>query len=318
MKSRKGKTGKAKFDAGKAIADKIIELLEKGVSPWHCPWGCAGGGADYFPRSADGRVYRGMNIFVLAMTAMVRGYKSPYWLTFKKCTDIGGKVKKGEHGTLVIYWNRRPYQMKDEDGKPMFDDEGKPKMKVGMTIQSYNVFNAEQCEGLPDKFYPKPPKVDKSKDGKLKRIKAAEKIWDGYADKPKLIEEGDRACYIPSLDTIHVPPLKQFKDAGEFYSTLFHEAGHSTGHEKRLNRNLTGRFGSEQYGKEELVAEMCAQILCQTAGIDRTLRNAAAYCKSWAKAIKSAPDYGRAILCAAAQAQRAADYIMGIKFDKED
>ena len=314
---KKSGKGKTRFDAGKAIADKIIEMLEKGVSPWHCPWTQCGGGVDYFPRSAEGRVYRGMNIFVLAMTAMVHGYKSPYWLTFKKCSDIGGKVKKGENGTLVIYWNRRPYQMKDEDGKPMFDDEGNPKMKVGMTIQYYSVFNAEQCEGLPDKFYPKPPKPDNSKGGKAKRIKAAERIWDGYEQKPKLVHAGGLAFYNKTDDFISIPPLEDFKDGGEYYSTLFHEACHSTGHESRLNRNLKNMFGSEEYGKEELVAEMGAQILCQSVGITRTLPNAAAYCKSWVKAIKSCPDYGKAILCAAAQAQKAADYIMGVKYDKE-
>lgn len=301
-----------KFDAGKAIADKILELLDKGVSPWHCPW--TAGNGSMIPLSINGRPYRGINIFLLGMQALMKDYKSPYWTTFKKCQELGGKVKKGEKGVMVMYWGRYKKELTDEDGNTIHDSEGKPKTRTFMTIRSYVVFNAEQCEGLADKFYPKPPK---EKPSKAKLIKKAEAIWDGYADKPKL-NFGSNACYIPSADKIVVPKIGCYKDAQEYYSTLFHEACHSTGHEKRLNRDMRNFFGSEAYGKEELVAEMGAQILCQSVGLKRTLENSAAYCKSWTKAIRSCKDYSKAILCAAQQAQKAADYILGVKYETEE
>lgn len=297
-----------KYDTAKALADKLIEMLEKGVSPWHKSWNCGGCG---LPRSVNERVYRGMNIFILGMM----GYDNPYWTTFKKCRELGGTVRKGEKGCPVMYWQSKDIPAVDEDGYPVLDDNGKQKVKRIMVIRGYTVFNASQCDGLPDKYYPKPVKANTKRH---KDCKAAKAVWDGYKDKPKLVHGSSGCCYVPLVDEIRMPDMERFDSVGEYYASLFHEACHSTGHEKRLNRKMTGAFGSEQYGKEELIAEMGAQILCQQCGITRTLENTAAYCKSWAKAIKSMPNYGKAIVCAAAQAQKASDYITGVKYGKED
>ena len=194
----------------------------------------------------------------------------------------------------------------------MLDADGKPKMRSFMVIRGYTVFNAEQCDGLPEKFYPKPTKLVKAE-----RNGAAEALWDKYTDAPEVKHGGSSACYIPSKDEIHLPTRDMFDSLDEYWSTRFHEGCHSTGHKSRLDRDLENFYGTEKYGKEELIAEIGSQVLCQSCGITRTIRNSAAYCKGWAQAIRSMPDKERAIICAASAAQRAADYIMGVKYDKE-
>lgn len=286
-----------KMDTAARIADAIISQLKKGVSPWHKPWG---GGM--IPTSVSGRPYRGINLLLLSISE----YKSPYWCTFKKCKELGGSVRKGEHSTLVMYWHRSSYTAKDEDGNPILGADGKPVVKSYMLIRPYYVFNVEQCDGLPDRFYPKPKKP-----GKADRNKAAEKLWRGYKGAPEVEHGGSEAYYIPSRDEIHLPEKDSFESTDAYWQTLFHEGCHSTGHESRLNRGLRNGFGSEKYGQEELVAEIGSQLLCQLCGITRTIENSAAYCKGWTKAITSMPNYERAIVCAAARAQKAADWIMG-------
>ena len=213
-----------------------------------------------------------------------------------------------------MYWHKSEFEVKDKNGNVVIGKDGKPEKRTAMLIRGYTVFNALQCDGLPEKFYPKPAKANNKRH---KPHEAAQKLWDLYKDKPEVKHHNrGRCCYSPSDDRILIPPPARFDTIGEYWSTLFHEGCHSTGHEKRLNRKLGNSFGSEPYAKEELIAEMGAQLLCQRCGITRTLENAAAYCKGWAKAIKSMPDYGRAIVCAAAQAQKAADWIRG-KYRKE-
>ena len=285
------------------IAEQIIDMLKQGVSPWHQSWTTC----NEFPMSADGRKYRGVNVMLLGLLSVLRNYKSPYWLTFRKAKDLGGMVRKGQHGALVMYWHRSEYEATDKDGNPVLDKDGNPVKKSRMLIRGYTVFNADQCDGLPEKFHPAPTERPKVAD-----VEAARAIWDGYEGRPSLAE-GPKCCYLPTQDRIVMPSIDAFESGEEYYASLFHEACHSTGHKSRLNRDMGGGFGSEDYGKEELVAEIGAQFLAQTAGITRTLENSAAYCKSWCEAIKSMPDHERAIIYAAAQAQRAAEWIMGIR-----
>ena len=260
------KTESVKADTATKIAESIVALLKKGVSPWHMPWDCGG----QLPLSAEGREYRGINVMVLAMEGL-----------------------------------RNEYEVKDKAGNPILDENGDPVVKRGMLIRGYHVFNADQCDGLPEKFHPAPPKKKRVVD-----MKEAEAVWEGYEDRPTLTR-GNRCAYSPKADKIIMPPKEAFDSMPEYYASLFHEACHSTGHETRLNRDMKNYYGGEEYGKEELIAEIGAQFLCQQVGITRTLKNAAAYCKSWARAIKSMPNHERAIVCAAAQAQKAADWILG-------
>lgn len=279
---------KKDFTADK-IVEMILEALDKGVSPWHKGW--SGG---IMPCSAvTGKPYRGINVFLLGML----DYKVPRYLTFKQCQNLGGRVKKGEHGHIVQFWKPVTKVEKDE----LTGDEKENSFLVN---KYYTVFNVEQCDGLPEEFY----KVEGVKEHKP--IEEAEEMWNGYADKPVTnFTDGDSAFYVPSNDEINMPKMGYFDSPEEFYATLFHEGVHSTGHEKRLNRKIRNEFGSEKYSEEELTAEIGAQLLCQMCGITTTLKNSAAYCKGWAKYIKSAPKMS--LIYAASRAQKAADYIMG-------
>jgi antirestriction protein ArdC len=215
---------------------------------------------------------------------------------------MGGFVKKGEKSLPAVFW-----QFIDKKEK---QDDGSITIKKIPFLRVYNVFNVEQCEGLK-----LPENKEFNRDNSP--IEEAENVWKNYANKPLLSNNPSRAYYAPGSDYISIPKIGQFESAEEYYSTLFHEAIHSTGAKKRLDRfGENDTFGSEGYGKEELVAEIGAQILCQYCGITRTLENAAAYCKSWCSAIKAMP--ATAIISAASQAQKAVDLILGIKFEEEE
>lgn len=283
----------AKQSAAERIVNIIIDKLEQGVSPWHMPWNCCG-----VPQSIDGRPYKGINALLLALNP----YKQSKYLTFNRCEKLGGKVKKGEHGHYVVFWDVVSKEVEQEDGTK--------KIEKFFILKGYTVFNIEQCEGLPQKYY-------ENTDCHHEPIAEAEAIWNGYSDKPALVHDNpNQAYYSPSKDIINLPNMEQFDNAEAYYSTLFHEASHSTGAEKRLNRLTRTFFGSEEYSAEELVAEISAQILCQSCGITRTLPNAAAYCKSWASHLKG--ENAKAIVSACTKAQKAADYILGKKDEEHE
>lgn len=284
----------AKIDTAERIAEIIIEQLDKGTSPWHKDW------KGNVPQSVDGRPYRGINLLLMGMLP----YATPKYLTFNKCKELGGMVKKGEHGHLVVYWKRYVKVEKDEA-------TGEETNRMLWFLRPYTVFNVEQCEGLPESCY---------KMGNVKEhqpIAEAEAIWNGYEDKPETeFTDEDRAFYRPSDDSVHVPSMKYFNSPEGFYATLFHEGVHSTGHKSRLNRTFGEFFGTEQYSKEELVAEIGAQLLCQNCGITRTLDNSIAYCKSWAKCLRGMK--AKEIIGAAGRAQKAVDWIMGNREKHEE
>ena len=280
----------AKQTPAEIIAGKIIEMLDQGVSPWHQPWKCLG-----VPQSIDRRPYRGINALLLGM----QPYRSPYYLTFNRCKALGGSVQKGQHGHYVVYWDRVSKKEKADDGTET--------VRSFFLLRGYTVFNVEQCSGLPDKFYPQ------ENSGEFQEHEDAQKIWDGYAGRPEVLHDSRSAYYSPKEDRIHLPAKADFDGADEYYATLFHEGSHSTGAPSRLARLKWDGFGSESYSREELVAEISAQILCQRAGITRTLANAAAYCKSWASHLRG--ENAREIVGACTQAQKAADYILGVKPD---
>jgi len=284
------------------IANLILEQLDKGVCPWRKTW--KGG---LVPQSVDGRPYRGINALILGTLP----YETPRYLTFAKAKEMGGSVKKGEHGYPVILWKPAKSVEKDKDGNPVLDKDGNPKMHRFFTMRGYTVFNVAQCDGLPESCY----KVEERKEHEP--IKEAEELWGKYDDKPTTrFTNGNSAFYSPARDEINVPNMNLFDSPEEFYATLFHEGVHSTGHKSRLHRFDGGDgFGSEKYSKEELVAEIGATLLCNMCGITMTLENAAAYCKSWAEHIRG--ERSVEIVYAAARAQKAADWIMGKKFKEE-
>lgn len=271
------------------VTEKIMAELEKGIIPWQKPW------TSEAPKNlSSGKAYRGINLFLLAAA----GYGSPYWLTYKQAAERGGNVRKGQHGTLIVFWKFDNVTRKSESED---SDEGSTTTggRRAPILRYYTVFNVEQCEGI-DAPAPRPA---------VPSIEAAETIAAGYPNGPRM-EQSDKAAYSPSADVVYMPARNSFHAAEGFYSTLFHELAHSTGHTSRLNRfeGKVSAFGSEDYSKEELVAEMTAAMLCGSCGIDRTIENSGAYLRSWLKALKAD---SRMVVLAAAQAQKAADWIQG-------
>lgn len=286
------------------IVGAILDLLKKGVSPWHKPWQ----GFGNWPANISGRRYRGINAFFLALFA---NYENPTFLTFNQAHALGGNIRKGEHGWPVLLWKRVPAsrgrRKQDADGEEA--DEA-AKQQFHLLLRGYTVFNVEQCEQLPS------GKLKLPKTFTHNPIPEAEAVWKGYKDKPALRHtRKSESVYRTRTDTIVVPYPEQFETREAYFDTLFHEAAHSTGHPSRLNRTMKGRFGSQDYAREELIAEIAASLLCNSCGITRHLDNAASYCAHWAAQLDKVP--ARAIVSAATAAQSAADYILGVKFDEK-
>jgi antirestriction protein ArdC len=290
-----------KADAYQVVTDRIIGLLEQGTIPWQKPWN----GGEMAPRNlVSQREYRGVNVFLLH--AMM--YESPFWLTFKQAKELGGHVSQGEKACPVVFW-------KWLDVEDTAEPTGR---KTVPFLRYFSVFNVGQCEGIPqDKI----PALDGFKRDHSP-ISEAEQIVSNMLKRPEIRNGGARACYLPSLDRVDMPKPESFRSGQEYYCVLFHELAHSTGHQDRLNRKgVSGTegewsaFGSTPYAKEELVAEMGAAFLCGQVGIvERTIDNSAAYIAAWLARVR---DDRKLVVHAAAQAQKAADYILGRQFNEE-
>ena len=267
------------------ITERIETLLAKGVVPWHKPWKASTG----LPRNLiTNQPYRGINVFLL----MSMSYESSHWLTFRQAIQLGGSVKKGEKACPVVFWKQTTIEDK-ESGEPQ---------KIPL-LRLYHVFNVAQCEGL--KSMPAPAEVP------LAITSAAEIV--AKMPQPPAIKHGlTRAYYSPSDDTVGMPERNRFETEDAYHATLFHELVHATGHESRLKRaSIMERngFGTMPYCKEELVAELGSAFLCGYAEIiDRTIDNSAAYIEGWLDSLKDDPTL---IVYAAAQAHKAADFILG-------
>jgi antirestriction protein ArdC len=297
------------------VTERMVKALEAGTVPWHQPWRSPAAGAGGWPRKlSSGKNYRGVNVWLLGLVALTEGYSSTYWGTIKRINELGGQVRKGESPTLVTFW--KSFTKTEED-----EETGKPKKVKIFYLRYHKVFNADQAEGLPERYYAKPEPEAVPAGLAHERIESAEKIFAAYlAENPGLTyhERGDKAFYRPSTDELTVPALEDHDSANAYYSTKFHETTHSTGHETRCNRPGVAKidhFGSEKYSKEELVAEMGASILCAVAGIDGDFENSAAYIGHWLKVLKGDP---KLVVQASAQAQRAVDFVLGEKFEESD
>lgn len=266
------------------VTARIIEQLEQGVIPWRKPWITSGAAISH----STGKPYSLLNQILLT--------KPGEYVTFNQITAEGGHVKKGAKSSMVVFWK----WIENEDE----DNPGETK-KIPF-LRYYNVFHIDQTEGIKPKYSKPLPNVAQPDE-------AAEAIVRDYLTRSgvRLIhDEGDRAFYRPSTDSITLPLLAQFKDAAEYYSTLFHEMTHSTGHHSRLDRlTKVAAFGSEDYSKEELIAEIGAAALVNYAGLETsgTLTNSAAYIQSWLKAMQ---DDKRLIVSASGKAEKAVNLIL--------
>jgi len=280
------------------ITDRLLKEIEKGTLPWHKPWKSALG--EEPANLVSKHAYRGINRFLLSHMA----YPRPYYVTYKQATDLGGSVKKGEHGTPVIFWKTGIYTQTEADGSSHEEKS--------FLLRYYTVFNVEQCDGIEGHL---PIITTEPIINPISPIESADRIVTHFNSRPTITHvRGDRAYYTPSRDTITLPETNQFQSQAEYYSTLFHEMTHSTGHSSRLNRPTlveASYFGSHTYCKEELVAEMGAAFLCGEAGIENeaALKNSASYLDGWRRKLKAD---SKVVIQAAAQAQKAADFILGI------
>lgn len=311
----------------KVITDRILELIKAGGLIWRKPWNDKVNGVTTLAHNyVTKHVYRAGNYYLNflnksmgGMTIVLKGkkkhisYSSPYYFSFKNVTDLGGKVKKDEVGWPVVYFKWLYKDIKKNELVPQEDatnDEGK--LKPGFEripgLFYYTVFNLEQCEGLKIKAPTVRAKTEHE------RIESAEKILYEMPKPPKIQIKGDQAWYMRQFDTVQVPPMIRFRKAQDFYSTMYHELIHSTGHPDRVfrEREATRRFGDKNYAFEELIAELGASFLCGESGILYfTMKNSAAYIKSWSSRLqqemKADPKF---FLRAASQAQKAADFIL--------
>jgi antirestriction protein ArdC len=276
------------------VTDKIIKALEAGVRPWQKPWQAGGLGSVSRPLRANGQPYRGINVFLLWDAANQNGFSSPYWFTFKQASDFGAHVRKGEKGSTIV----KAGKFTKEEANP---DTGKVEEKDIFYMKGYVVFNADQIDGLPEKYLPKP--IDEATD-KPQRLAHAEAFFANTG--AKVTYGGERAFYRPSTDEIRVPDIDRFKDVGAFYATLGHETVHWTGHDSRLARKFD-RFGSNDYAAEELVAELGAAFLCADLGLELDVRDDhAAYIDNWLEVLKKDK---RFIFTASSAAQKALDFL---------
>jgi len=274
------------------ITDKIIDELKQGRIPWKKSWSCGN------PTNlVSMKEYNGINRLLLGLSP----YASPYWLTFKQAKKLGGNVRKGEKSSIAVFYTS--YEKESPDKQPGETSSADKTIRV---LRYYRVFNVEQCEGIDY------PKTDVTRHNDI--LAACESVIAGYADSPDIQHGGSSAYYSITGDYVNLPPMDTFDGSEDYYSTAFHELIHSTGHTSRLDRfaeaDKHAAFGSNDYSKEELVAEIGACFLSNNAGIDKQVfRNSAGYIQAWLSRLSSNPKW---IVQAAGKAQKAADYVLGV------
>ena len=293
-------------DVYQMVTDRVLEQIEQGIIPWHKPWNAATLSEDALAISYTSRKpYSFLNQMLLG--------RNGEWLTFNQVKERGGNIKKGAHAGIVVFYKqievKTTKRVKNAEGEE-YDKEVKSRIPV---LKYYPVFHIDDCEGIESKI-----KVEeKPKESKVQPIKRAEKIVKDYLKAQPLLKlhndrPSNRAYYTPMWDEITVPMLSQYKEKEEYYSTLFHEMVHSTGHSTRLNREegMGNKFASHAYSREELVAELGSAMLCTNIKIDTEVafKNSVAYIKGWASKLK---EDTKAIVWAASRAEKAARYILG-------
>ena len=294
MNTQKKQTGQDKIY--EMITDRIIAELEKGTVPWRMPWN---GYIKSFPQNFTSKKnYRGVNIFMLKLAMR----STPYWLTFRQAKQLKGSIKKGEKGYPVIFWKFLEKK----------DSETGEKKNIPL-LKYYTVFNLDQTEGI------ELPEIDHPETREFTPIEKAEKIINDMPNKPTINHNEARAFYRPAADMVNMPKKELFLSDAEYYSTCFHELCHSTSHHTRLNRESDVKnhmFGSADYSKEELIAEMGSAFLCAESNIENeTIENSASYIAGWLSKLK---DDKKLLIQAAGKAQKAADFILDRKFETTD
>ena len=284
-----------KADIHQQITDQILAAMEASRTSGRRLW-------DSQPslplNLTTGKPYQGINTLILWAAGLQHAYTSPYWLTYKQAADKGGQVRKGEHGTFCVFY--KPWESTETN-----TETGETETVKGAVLKSFTVFNLDQVDGI--EAQAREPRAP------FQAIEDAERILQ--ASPARIIEGGAQAFYQPATDTIHLPAREAFISPEAFYSVVLHEATHSTGHASRLARDFSGRFGTEAYAFEELIAEMGSAFLAADLGIiGSTLQDHADYLAHWIAILR---DDKKAILTAAAQASKAHGFIKGLLTSQE-
>jgi antirestriction protein ArdC len=300
--ARRARGGEPSRDVYAEVTAKIIHELEQGRLPWVQPWGRPNGnGAGInpsLPRNAlTSRSYSGVNVLILWGEVIEQGYPTQSWLTFRQALEAGGNVRKGEHGATVVYADRFTPEKEKERARQTGEDA-----KAIPFLKRFTVFNIAQCEGL------RPALVERAADPALlpdrEIVPVAEDVIAASGVDFRI--GGDCAFYAPGEDFVQVPPQPAFFEQINYYRTALHELTHATGHASRLDRKLVTQFGTKDYAREELVAEMGSAFLCAALGIVPTVRHAD-YLGPWLDVLR---EDNRAIFRAASAASKAADWLL--------
>lgn len=293
----RARTGQDRASLYDEITDKIIAELEAGRVPWVQPWGTEAAKAPLsMPRNAaSARPYSGINVLILWGAVIERGFSGQSWLTFRQALALGGHVRKGERGTTVVYADR----FVPADERRRAHEMGEDAQAVPF-LKRFTVFNTDQCDGLSADVattapMPLPGMIEPQVEALIKATGIDFRIG------------GNRAFYMPAEDYVQVPPPAAYFEPINWHRTALHELGHASGHPSRLNRDLGGSYGTKKYAFEELIAELCAAFSCASLGIVPTVRHAD-YIGSWLEVLR---EDNRAIVRAASQASKAADYLLG-------
>lgn len=282
-------------DVYKIVTERVISMIESGTTPWRKTWR----GSDAPCNFISKKKYRGINSLLLGMSH----FSSSYWLTFQQVKTLGGYVRKGEKSELVIFWKFLNEVSESNDSEANSDNK---KQNRPPLLRYYRVFNIEQTEGLEKHL------LEEQTEQPFTPIETATKIIEVMPQRPRIQHKEQSAYYSPMMDYVNLPRPETFDSADNYYAVAFHELTHSTGHESRLNRTgVAGKqlasFGSDDYSREELIAEIGSAFLCTEAGIKSTLENSASYLKGWLNVLKGD---SRLIVVAASLAQRAVDFIL--------
>jgi len=306
------KNQKQHVDVYQMVTDRVLEQLGKGIIPWQKPWKNikTESGDDLAISYTTRKPYSFLNQMLLG--------RNGEWLTFNQVKQMNGNIKKGAKSGIVVFFKRivSTKMVKDDQGNE------KEKQTVIPMLKYYPVFHIDDCEGIDTKI--KPTDEPLEDEVTLEPIAEAERVINGYLSREKTLKlhndkPSSRAYYSPFFDEVTVPMLKQYEVADEYYSTLFHELVHSTGAPKRMNREegmKSHKFGSKDYSREELVAELGAAMLCAATGInnDAAFKNSVAYIQGWSKKLM---DDNKAIVWAASRSEKAARFIFSGERPKE-
>ena len=295
----RARTGQDRTGLYQEITDKIIAELEAGRAPWVQPWGTAAAKAPLgLPRNASTqRRYSGINVLILWGAVIEHGFAGQSWLTFRQALGLGGHVRQGERGTTVVYADR----FTPDDERRRAAETGEEAQAIPF-LKRFTVFNTAQCEGLPDEMMAIAPPVETDL-----VLPQAEALIRATGVDFRI--GGERAFYDPRHDFVQVPPPQAYFEPINWHRTALHEIGHASGHSSRLNRDMSGSFGSKKYAFEELIAEISAAYLCAFLNITPTVRHAD-YIGSWLDVLR---EDNRAIVRAASAASKAADYILAFQ-----